>query len=468
MDENQKRFFDHEPVTPAWVGRLQGTDAIPDETHSAHPVDSAQRPAYEAPKPLAKDNWLIRSGHLLSYVGLFLFTVAVYLRPHELIEALSPLRTMAFWMALFTTLVFLPTQLSIEGNLTARPREVNLVLLLGLLALLSIPFGDDPATSLDSFGDFIKVILIFVVMVNVLRTSARWHGLLLLLVGTACYVSVTAIASYDTGQTMVEGYRAAGVGTNMFQNPNDMALFLVTIIPILIAMALGTRNLFMKAVYAGCTGLLLGAVLVSYSRGGFMGLMAGIGLMAWKIFRRQRIGALALVIVITLPLVALAPSGFGSRLASSTTITEIGSSPGARWDELKRSLLVTLRHPLLGIGLNNYRYRSNRAQATHNAYTQVSAELGIPALIVYIMFIVAPFKRLRRIELEASALKSEARFRYLSIGLQGGLLAFIVGSFFASVAFLWHIYYLVGLSLCLTRLCDIRKKRGPNEVRDSG
>ena len=36
------------------------------------------------------------------------------------------------------------TQMVVEGNLTARPREVNMILLLGIAGLLSIPFAIDP------------------------------------------------------------------------------------------------------------------------------------------------------------------------------------------------------------------------------------------------------------------------------------------------------------------------------------
>ena len=74
-----------------------------------------------------------------SFIGLFLFTFVVYFRPYELFSWLSWASSMAFVIAILTLLAFVPTQLGL-GNLTARPREVNLVLLLLLTALLSIPW----------------------------------------------------------------------------------------------------------------------------------------------------------------------------------------------------------------------------------------------------------------------------------------------------------------------------------------
>ena len=70
----------------------------------------------------------------------------------------------------------------------------------------------------------------------------------------------------------------------------------------------------------------------------------------------------------------------------------------ARFDDLKRSVYVASRHPILGVGMDNYILFSNSNKSTHNAYTQVAAELGTAAAIVYILFIITPFRGLRRIE----------------------------------------------------------------------
>ena len=92
-----------------------------------------------------------------------------------------------------------------------------------------------------------------------------------------------------------------------------------------------------------------------------------------------------------------APGGYRTRL--STTGDE---SSMARFDDLKRSLFyVASRHPLLGVGMDNYILFSNSNKASHNAYTQVASEMGVAAAVLYILFMLAPFKGLRRIERES-------------------------------------------------------------------
>jgi putative inorganic carbon (HCO3(-)) transporter len=472
----EKRPLDYEPVTrtgralpndEAWrVNKVEsklelpvGSKAVPKQENRADPSQPSL--------PVSKaSNWLIRRGHFLSFVGVFLFTIAVYLRPYELFTALAPFYTMAFWIAVATLIVYVPTQLGVEGNLTARPREVNLILLLGLAGLLSIPLGDDPSMSFASYGEYLKVILIFVIMVNAMRDERRLRWLIYLLLGISCYVSWVAFSKYSSGSFDYESFRVGGIGGNMFVNPNDMALHLVTMVPLSVGLFLTSRNPIGKTLYLGCAVLMIIGIMVSYSRGGFVGLIAAAGWMLWRI--RKNVSGLILGLVLLIPLLALAPSGMGGRFDAILSEGE-GGSVSSRREELKRSLLVAARHPLVGVGMGNYRQRSTRNQASHNAYTQIAAEMGFPAMIVYILFMTTSVKRLRKIEAATSAVRRKSRYYYLSVGLQGSLVGYMVCSFFASVAFLWYVYYLVAFSLCLARTFEIKTAtnadlRGANGV----
>ena len=112
-----------------------------------------------------------------------------------------------------------------------------------------------------------------------------------------------------------------------------------------------------------------------------------------------------------------------------------------------------LRYPLFGVGMSNYVLRSDNNIVTHNAYTQVGSEMGITAMVLYTMFIIAPLKRLRQIESETlESRQRDARFYYLAVGLQASLVGYLVSSFFASVCYLWNVYYLVGYAICLHRM----------------
>jgi hypothetical protein len=364
--------------------------------------------------------------------------------------------SIALIVALATLGFFLPTQLSLEGTLTARPPEVNLVLLFCLTGLLSIPLAINPPIAWQEFsGTFIRCIVMFIVIVNVVRTKARLKGLLLLALAAGLWLSVEAINEYRLGLATVEGYRAGGSGGGIFGNSNDMALFLVSIVPIAIALLLGSRSLVRKFLFGGCAVLMVAGIVLTYSRGGFIGLLVALTFFAWKAGQRRRLEIVVVGFLIVAAFLVLVP-GYALRLASILvpSLDPVGSSE-ARSGELFRSLYVAIRHPLLGIGMGNYsREMSYRGLVTHNSYTQVGAEMGMAALVCYTMFIVGPLRKLGQIGRETSKARSNSNYYYLAVGLQASLLSYMVCSFFASVAYLWYVYYLVGYAVCLRRLYE--------------
>ncbi|MEP7198293.1 MAG: O-antigen ligase family protein [Chloroflexota bacterium] len=401
-------------------------------------------------------NQILKRGHGASFCGLFVFTFILYFRPYELFPSLSWLYSGAFWSAVATLAIFIPTHLALEGNLTVRPKEINLLLLLVIATLLSMPLALSFADAWAEFTKmFIKAILMFIVMVNVVRSERRLRALLWLALAVSCYLSLNAISDFRAGRLLDMGTRVAGVIGGMFGNPNDMALHLVTMAPVAVAFFFTRRNPLAKIVYAMCALLLVGGIVVSFSRGGFLGLLAAGGVLAWKLGRRHRLAVVLCVALAFVAFGALAPSEYRNRLG---TIANIGGdatgSAGARQALLVRSILVTARHPLLGIGMGNFHILSIGEAVSHNAYTQVSAEMGIYALLIYLWFMVTPLRGLRRIERETFAARRASRFYYFAVGLQAALVGYMVSSFFASVAYNFYVYYLVGYAVCLRRLYD--------------
>jgi len=398
----------------------------------------------------------LKRGHKLSYAALFLFTVVLYARPSDW-YASPVVASLALIVAIVTLALFVPSQLFLEGTLTALPAEVKLVLLFCLTGLLSIPMAIDPAQAWQEFsGTFVRCIVIFLVIVNVVRTPARLKGLMMLAIITGVWLSLGAINDYHLGLMTVEGYRVAGRGGGIFGNSNDMALFLVTLVPITAALLVGTRNVLLKVLGIVCAVLMVLATVLTYSRGAFLGLVIGIGFMLWKISPQRRWAMMLLGAVLIAGILVLAPGGYGRRLASIVvpSLDPVGSAD-ARRGELMRSLYVAMRHPLLGIGMGNYQSNmSYHGLVTHNAYTQVAAEMGAIALVCYTMFIVAPFRKLGQMVREMLGPGIPSSSYYLAVGLQASLLAYLVASFVASVAYLWYVYYLVAYAVCLRRIYE--------------
>jgi putative inorganic carbon (hco3(-)) transporter len=254
-------------------------------------------------------------------------------------------------------------------------------------------------------------------------------GLMWLSLAMAAILSYQALDLYMKGEFLAEGYRSGAEIGGMFGNPNDLSLHLITMIPLAICFGIATKSKIMRLVYFACAVLFVSANFVTYSRGGFLGLLAASVLLAWKLGRKNRLNVMAVSGFVGLLVMLLAPGNYGLRVLSIFIpgLDPVGSSDQRR-ELLERSIIVSLRNPW-GIGIGNFPIVGVHNLVTHNAFTQVSSEIGILGLTAYLNFMVSPFRKLGAIERTLSAKNEHDWFYYLSIGLHASILGYLVSSF---------------------------------------
>ena len=433
------------------------TNGLKSETETSFPEQQKSRKKEKKTekdlKLLSSDRWLNRNGHSLTYIGIFLFTFVLYFRPYELIPVLSGLNSIAFILAVATLLIYLPTQLSTEGSLTILSTEVKCILFIAFWALLTLPLAKSPGTAWATFNDtFNKVVLIFIVMVNTLRTPARLKGLMWLSIGIGAMLSYQAVMLYQAGEFAAEGNRVYVNYGGMFGNPNDLAMHLVIVTPMAFAFGMAAKRLFSRILYFGLTFLLVIGNMVTQSRGAFLALIAVAGVLVWKFGKKQRFKVILASAVVGIIFIAVAPGDYGTRILSIfiPSLDTVGSSD-QRKELLQLSIIVTLRNPW-GIGLGNFPIVGVRNLQTHNAYTQVSSELGLLAFACYVILIVSPLRKLGAIERRLLENDETSWLYYMAIGIQGSIVAYMVASFFGAVAYNWFIYYPIAYAICLRRI----------------
>jgi O-antigen ligase len=140
---------------------------------------------------------------------------------------------------------------------------------------------------------------------------------------------------------------------------------------------------------------------------------------------KQRVTALILVPLLTLALFAVLPSQNRARLlslfssdsadqADHAVATEAAESMQSRSYLFRKSLQYTFQHPLLGVGpgqFGNFEGQESKTvglhgswHETHNAYTQISSECGIPAVICMLAGLFGAFSMVRKALKKARAL----------------------------------------------------------------
>jgi O-antigen ligase len=182
------------------------------------------------------------------------------------------------------------------------------------------------------------------------------------------------------------------------------------------------------------------------SRAGLLSLIVAVVVCLWEFAIKGRHRYLLVIVGIAGCLVsAYAADGVMHRWSKDESAA---ASTEQRKELFIRSLEVTLQHPLFGVGPGNFVILSGAWLASHNAYTQMSSEGGVPALILYMLILWRAFVNVKWIKGRASGRGNQM----LASGLCASLCAFLVGSFFASVAYDFVPYFLVLYTTILYRI----------------
>jgi O-antigen ligase len=376
--------------------------------------------------------------------------MAIYFaRPEEWIPGLSnaPLAKIA---GLFVLLGLIFSLRQIRQRL---PREaIFLVLLVGQLFLSSAlsPVWRGGAFQLTL--NFAKVLMVVLVVGAAVTTVGR----LKVLIFTQA-ASVAAIAAVAIWKGRLILGRLEGLFGGGYSDPNDLALAIVMSLPLCLALLFLSKKWLMKVFWSISLLVMTYAVLRTGSRGGFLALTAVAAVCLWEFaIRGRRPYLLGLTILAGLILWQFAGGMVMGRFkgtlnADEDTAAAYGSAQ-ARQQLFRRSVEVTKEHPLFGVGPGNFDQVSGLWHTTHNSFTLMSAEGGLPALVLYFLVLFCGFKNLRAIKRLAPRRRES---RLLAGALFASLVGYAVGSVFLSVAYAFFPYILVAYT---TALLSIARK----------
>jgi O-antigen ligase len=151
------------------------------------------------------------------------------------------------------------------------------------------------------------------------------------------------------------------------------------------------RSVFIRVPLLGAIGYGLWVVVGTASRGALLGIIAAFLFIMWRSTMRQRIVTVLVGLVFGVVILAALPQMTASRLSSlfGEKNVEADESATTRSHLFRQSLLYTVQHPLFGVGPDQFiNYQGDEHDVrlwhgTHCAWTQVSSECGIPALIFF-------------------------------------------------------------------------------------
>jgi O-antigen ligase len=149
-------------------------------------------------------------------------------------------------------------------------------------------------------------------------------------------------------------------------------------------------------------------------------------------------------------------------------------SSALRWQLFLASLRLTVKHPIFGVGPGMFSVANGQAAAaqaggrvvfdawheTHNTFTQITSEDGIPALLFYCAGLFLCFMTLRRLRKVAHIPESK-EVAQMVFCLRLSLIAFTGTAVFASNAYAYYFPLLAGLCVAFDRAVTARLQNLP-------
>jgi len=334
-------------------------------------------------------------------------------------------------------LIFIPVSM-IVAFMSFAPRSSIQIALLTAIFMMSALAVSAAATSRKSVDFFV---LIFVV-------SASLTGL----VGV-----YQVLTGYESSASYLDMELHAAIRfrvTSTFGNTNVYATFLLLTIPIVAAGVVFFKNAFLKFCAAGATALLLGNLLLTYTRGAYVALPLAV--IVFILLIEKRLLILLIAFIPALPFVL--PQTVMNRLLSIVNFAD--SSTVFRMSIWQGSIRMARDFWLTGVGQGLeayhtvYPYYALAAAGTlhsHNLFLQMLVENGIAGFLLFIAIVACFFRAQANFFRRAT----EFRLKVMSAAMMSAMVAFLVQSIFDHSFFNYSIvltfYLFIGLSVAFTR-----------------
>ncbi len=273
-------------------------------------------------------------------------------------------------------------------------------------------------------------------------------------------LNALAVFGYPGGDVLryieddpAQAQRAIGTAVD----PNFLGGVLATVGGLLAPQVLSRKPLLRSRLLSlGAFGVIVGCLVLTYSRGAMVGLAIGVALVALLRYRR-----LLLVLAVAAAAVLILPAARDYVLHFLEGVQGQDLATQMRFGEYKDALILIQRYPLLGVGFSGAP-EIDIYLGVSSAYLLIAEQMGLIGLAVFLASMatvfVWSFSRRRRLYAAADTATGQGRLALwlgLHAGLAAALVVGVVDHYFFELSFqpagsLFWIF--VGLCLAASRL----------------
>jgi probable O-glycosylation ligase (exosortase A-associated) len=391
------------------------------------------------------------SASRVAFVGLILLAFVAIVAPQRAFPLLAVARP-----ALLVATLAIAAAIAARAGTDLPVFAVNrgVILAGGLLAwaVITIPLSLWPGGSWDVVTDsFAKAVASFWLVVAIVDSRARLRQLIGWLSVFSVVPAMVTVSHYAAGH-FASGRVVTYEGA-LTQNPNDLALLLTVMLPLTSALALTARTWWHRAAFVAIAGAQVVTAILTFSRGGFLALVALLAILCARALTRQRLGAAVLAVAAVVVGALLVPGRYVDHVGTITNIDadETGSAQ-ERWNDLRVAARLVLTSPFIGTGIGTDILALNDARGArwiniHNVYLRYGVELGLTGLALFLALMILCLRTVRRVQSCAGPSPASQQLASLAEGIEASLVAFAVGGFFSSLSYHFPFYIVAGLAM---------------------
>ncbi|BCA54097.1 hypothetical protein W02_12370 [Nitrospira sp. KM1] len=252
---------------------------------------------------------------------------------------------------------------------------------------------------------------------------------------------------------------------------NDFCMAINMVIPFAFFMMYTQPTLATRGKYILLLGLYVFTVMVTLSRGGFMGMSAA-GAYCW-LKSPMKIGSVFLIILLMIFMVSVAPDTYWDEVKSSFSEEEMDTGTGG--DRLYIwgiGFEMFLSNPILGVGQGNFPWtfevyeagrthmdRSRAGRAAHSLYFTLMPEMGLVGVSIFLAMLYFNRQDIKTIErivrmnagpgLKGIVDNENRSALLMARAMEGSMIGFLVSSIFISTLWYPSFWVMMGFIIAL-------------------
>lgn len=413
--------------------------------------------------------------------GLAILVFVIYTRFSDIMEHENGMPSFVLPLAILLAGVIMVRWWFWGETIHSWEQAALLIGVYGFVGFISLFYAADPSRSESALVQYAKDGLLLMTVVLTLRRRASLHAVVWALLLAGIFMGTLTVYQQLTGtfENIYGGFARAEVKNIIGQvsdfrvagpvgATNFYAMILVVLVPLAWDRLWQEKSWTLRLVALWSLVVCLLSIIFTFSRGGFLALcLVGLFIMIHQAARPHQILLAVALLALLLPIL---PANYTERLVTTLDLFS-GDSNDARNETSFRGrtseVVVAWRiftdHPVLGVGLKNYKYyyqdyaqplgwdKRREERSAHNLFLEIAAETGLVGLTAFGAIVGSAFYGLRRTErvLTQHGHYNEAGIAWaLAVGLAG----YLAASFFLHGAYPRYFWLLIGIALAVPQI----------------